>query len=549
MALAALLCLPPSVLGAGPGRAEEAAAAQSATELVSVPLLRGRQEGISRGPGVSDDGRVAVFESFSSFLVRGDTNEVSDVFVRWLDRGRTARISVSAEAVQGDGASFEAVISGDGRTVAFRSAAANLVLGDSNGVDDVFVATLSKDGAERINVSTQAEQANAWSGMAAISASGRFVAFASDADNLVDDDVNGSRDVFVRDRQQRSTELISISGQGGGATGDSTQPALSADGRFVAFVSQSEDLVADDTNGAWDVFVRDRSTDVTQRVSLASNGRASSSDSMDPAISADGRFVVFTSGAGEFDQRCRTFASSVFVRDRDHDRTWCASARPLGEKGTSGATRRVVVQASTPAMSADGRFVVMYTTAGLLLHHLPTRRAVPIGLGREPIGYALIRTEPALDAAGRRLIFVEDPPPGGPKGRRRRRTVKILDRGDPALTVCGNFLTDPGEECDDGAVSAPGLACRADCTLVACGDIDGDGKVATAKDADLLIHAAVRGIECDPRVCDIDNSGGRAGITDGMLLLRMSLDGKGSVRCPLASDTPKPSVATPATTD
>ena len=127
----------------------------------------------------------------------------------------------------------------------------------------------------------------------AISADGRFVAFSSDATNLVPGDTNGTADVFVRDRQTGTTRRVSVGSGGAQGNGLSVDPAISADGRFVAFASDATNLVPGDTNGADDVFVRDRQTGTTRRVSVGSGGAQGDRVSFDPAISADGRFVAF----------------------------------------------------------------------------------------------------------------------------------------------------------------------------------------------------------------------------------------------------------------
>jgi Tol biopolymer transport system component len=154
------------------------------------------------------------------------------------------------------------------------------------------------------------------SGAAAISADGRCVAFASEATNLVAGDTNGAGDVFVRDLRAGGTRRVSVSTAGTQATGPSALPAISADGRYVAFVSRAADLVPGDTNGADDVFLRDVATGVTSRVSATGGGAQVSGVSGSPAISADGRYVAFGSDAAGLAPGPAVWAQDVYLLDR-----------------------------------------------------------------------------------------------------------------------------------------------------------------------------------------------------------------------------------------
>src|SRR5690606_11863360 len=128
-----------------------------------------------------------------------------------------------------------------------------------------------------------------------ISADGRFVAFQSVATNLVPGDTNGNNDVFVHDRQTGVTQRVSVASDGAQGNGISTTASISADGRFVAFQSAASNLVPGDTNGATDVFVHDRQTGVTERVSVASDGAQGNANTSEASLSADGRYVAFQS--------------------------------------------------------------------------------------------------------------------------------------------------------------------------------------------------------------------------------------------------------------
>jgi Tol biopolymer transport system component len=175
-----------------------------------------------------------------------------------LAHDTTERVSLGPGGVQGNEQSSGPAISADGRFVAFQSAASNLVPGDTNGAQDIFVRDRQTGTTRRVSVGPGGVQTNAEasSGVPAISADGRFVAFESDATNLVPGDTNGAIDVFVRDRQTGTTRRISVGPGGVQGNSDSGGPAISADGRFVAFVSNASNLVPGDSNARFDVFVR-----------------------------------------------------------------------------------------------------------------------------------------------------------------------------------------------------------------------------------------------------------------------------------------------------
>lgn len=149
--------------------------------------------------------------------------------------------------------------------------------------------------------SAQAVLPNGPSSAPTISPNGSYIAFASDASNLVQEDTNGVADVFVRDLGTGDVRRVSVNAQGQQANDASASPSISDDGRYVAFESYAQNLVSGDTNNAWDVFVRDRATNVTERVSVASGGTQGDQHSRAPALSGDGKRVVFESQATNLD--------------------------------------------------------------------------------------------------------------------------------------------------------------------------------------------------------------------------------------------------------
>jgi Tol biopolymer transport system component len=196
-------------------------------------------------------------------------------------------VSLTQSGGQGNNDSFGAAVSATGRFIAFQSRASNLVPGDTNGVTDVFVRDLGFGGTvARVSLTPTGGQVNAASQSPAISADGRYVAFVSSASTIVAGDTNGVSDVFVRDRIAGTTELVSLSTAGLAANGSSGQPAISADGRYVAFSSNASNLVANDTNGMEDVFVRDRVARMTDRVSVPPVVGQANSNSFAPDTAA-----------------------------------------------------------------------------------------------------------------------------------------------------------------------------------------------------------------------------------------------------------------------
>jgi Tol biopolymer transport system component len=312
-------------------------------------------------PAISADGRFVVFVSSASNLVAGDTNQLLDVFVRDRVAQVTTRVSVGPGGLQGNGDSFShsPVISAHGRFVAFASFASNLVAGDTNDTEDVFVRDRKLQVTRRESVGPGGLQANSVSLGPAISADGRFVAFWSYANNLVGGDSNGRYDVFVRDRRVQVTRRVSVGPGGRQGNYDSSEPTISADGRFVAFESGASNLVAGDTNHRLDVFVRDRKLQVTRRVSVGSGGQQANTASYFPAISADGRFVVFTSYASNLVVGDTNGTGDVFVRDRMARVTRRVSVGPGGQQANS--------RSFLAAISADGRFVAFASSASNLV--------------------------------------------------------------------------------------------------------------------------------------------------------------------------------------
>jgi Tol biopolymer transport system component len=332
-----------------------AAGSAQTTQRVSVSTSWAQGSFPSTSPSISGDGRFVAFQSDAPELVAGDTNACTDVFVRDRAQAATVRVSVGSGGVEGDGASREAAISADGRFVAFTSSAASLVPGDANLAADVFVRDLSSGTTERVSVDSGGAEASGESERPAISADGRFVAFASLAPDLVQGDANGTWDVFVRDRLTGTTERVSVDASGAEGNGESRDPSISADGRLVAFWSSATNLVAGDSNGRDDVFVRDREDGVTKRVSLESTGGQANDSSRSPRISADGSCVAFSSLASNLVTGDSNQAADVFVRDVPAGLTVRVSLSGVDSEANS--------HSFVGSISADGRIVAFESFA------------------------------------------------------------------------------------------------------------------------------------------------------------------------------------------
>lgn len=245
-------------------------------------------------PAISASGTVIGFESDDTDLVTSDTNGVRDVFVRDRTAGTTERISVSSSERQGNGVSSQGAVSANGRYVAFRSDATNLVPGDTNGEPDVFVRDRVAGTTQRVSVSSAETQGNDFSQDPDISGNGRFVAFDAKASNWPRS--TGAVLTYVRDRTAGTTEMVSVSSServANNTTGGGN-PAISDNGRYVTFSSDAKNLASGDTNNASDIFLRDRTAGTTSRLSVSTSGTQANSSSRTPAISATARVPVVT---------------------------------------------------------------------------------------------------------------------------------------------------------------------------------------------------------------------------------------------------------------
>lgn len=291
------------------------------TTRVSVATGGGEADAESRDPRISPDGRFVVFGSFSRTIVVPHFASNQDIFVHDRALGTTVIVSVPSAGGQANQNCSHADISDDGRFVVFASTATNVVPGDSNQVSDIFLRDVQLGVITRVSLALNGGQSDLESRYPDLSGDASVCAFESMATNLVALDMNPASDVFLRDLNTGVTELVSLASAGTQGNGGSFAPCLSRDGRFVAFHSSAPDLVIGDNNAATDIFVRDRRRGTLVRASVDSSGTEALGLSDDASISADGRFVVFASTAENLILGDNNFVSDVFRRDLLQGRT------------------------------------------------------------------------------------------------------------------------------------------------------------------------------------------------------------------------------------
>ena len=315
----------------------------------------------SYGPTMSADGRFVAFHSYSSNLVSGDTNNVGDVFLWDMQNPILRRVSVTPSGGNGNGHSVNCSLSSDGSTIAFASLANNLVTGDTNAAKDIFVRDLATGITSRVSVDSAGVQGNGASDFPSISADGRFVAFESEATNLVAGDTSGMLDIFVHDRGTGATTRASVSSTGIQGHDDSSGAHISGDGRFVVFLSVAANLVVGDTNVRKDHFLRDRATGMTTRVSVDSAGNQGNHICYGSAISQDGLVIAFSSMSTNLVPNDTNGRRDIFVRERfERPTTYCTSGVT-----TNGCVPSITTTGIPSATGSSGFTVHVTSVEGL----------------------------------------------------------------------------------------------------------------------------------------------------------------------------------------
>jgi Tol biopolymer transport system component len=334
------------------------------TQLASHTPAGQPGNAMSLDPALSADGRIVAFWSVASDLLPGDTNGTYDVFVADMQSGALEMISKSAAGGPSDGPSIHPSLSADGRYVCFNSGTTNLVSPAASGNFAIFVRDRLSGVTELASVNSAGAQANNTSELATISADGRFVAFASYADNLVlGHPFTGMRDIYLHDRTASTTILVSQGPGGALANSSSYESALSGDGRLVAFRSQADNLVPNGTTpGRQHIYVFDRTTGALTLASAAANGQEADGDSYKPSLSANGRFLAFETYSTNLLQPTSPGAATVVVRDLAMGAILDVNKDSLGQP--------ITYPTLQPSLSANGRFVafrsgpVLYNASG-----------------------------------------------------------------------------------------------------------------------------------------------------------------------------------------
>lgn len=347
------------------------------------------------------------WRSVTTFLLIGLIASPGQVSTARMQTGTVTRVSVDTNGVQANAISYYGDISADGRFVAFDSEATNLIVGDANNAGDVFLRDLLLRTTSLVSSTATGTQGNGGSGGPSISADGRYVAFESGATNLTSTpDTNGLTDIYVKDTLTGTVARASLTSTNGEPNNESTYPSISGDGRFVVFHSEATNLVSNDTNGVGDIFVRDLQAGTTIGVSIAGN-----SGGYDGSISLDGRFVVFNSSSTNLVSGDTNGVMDVFVYSMQTGLITRASVNSSGVQGDHSAME--------PSISGDGRYVTFssssnnFTTLDTYGYsHLYVRdmQAGTTTLASYKDGYVMVGESDSseISANGRYIIFSFD---------------------------------------------------------------------------------------------------------------------------------------------
>lgn len=514
------------------------------TWLVSVDSDGNPANHWSYDPTISVDGRYVAFTSAASNLVVGDTNGDYDIFVHDLETGETTRESVKSDGSQAYGNSYDAVFSSDNRYLVIATEA-SLVSEDTNGDFDIYVIDREIRETTRVSVHSDGGQANHNSRYPAVSGDGRYVAFYSDASNLVDDDNNGYRDVFIHDRETGETTPLSVDSYGNEGNNLSQCPSISVEGCYVAFESSASNLVPDDTNSARDIFVYNCGTGQLTRVSVDKDGNQGNHASNYPAISADGRFVAFGSLASNLVPDDTNGFKDIFVHDRQEGEITRVSVDSDGNEGNGNIVFESALSADAHYVtfaSAASNLVPGDTNNALdtFVHDCVTGQTARVSVDSDGNQGDDSSIHPAINANGRYVAFQSDATNLAPGDTNDTTDIFVHDRGELTIEISidikpgddRNFIslkskraipvailsteTFDAQTVDSSTVRFGKTGTEARSPIATLEDVDGDG------DTDMLLNFKPQdtGIECR------DN---RAYLT-GQTFLGQSFEGSDSIK-------------------
>jgi hypothetical protein len=331
------------------------------TELISRAPNGSVGNGKSEDPSISDDARFVVYESTAKNLVNDKTTSNRDIFLYDRITRVTRRIS-APPGEEADSSSFDAEISANGNIVVFASDAGNLVANDTQDHRDIFVYNRATQAISRVSVNSSGVTANGDSDKPGVSADGRYVVFQSVATNLVGSDTNNQTDIFRHDRTTGTTVRVSLDFLGKQVLDyPCEEPVISNDGRYIAFQTRADICPCDDNN-ATDIYLRDMAAGKTEQASVTYWGCSSNGNSYHPSISADGRFVSFSSSASDllYFIDDDNHQDDVFLRDRTKEITERIS---VGNYGAESDDRSVGYGGN---ISSSGRYVAFSSKATTL---------------------------------------------------------------------------------------------------------------------------------------------------------------------------------------
>ncbi len=462
MALSIPILLLTLLVAAGPLASLEPDAGNAAgplTEMVSIGTDGSANKSPASAPSISADGRFVAYESKSSNLVPGDNNKKSDIFVYDRQTGQTTLVSRSSTGELGNQHSTEPDISDDGRFVVFTSKASNFIESASSrkrgdGTHDrgpglsIYLHDRDTGMTRIVSVASDGTPGSGRSWLPSISGNGRFVLWTSHANNLVPGDVNRiKRDPFIHDTMTGVTQFVDLSSQGKHVWSGGSYGAASYDGRYVSFQSKANDLVPNDNNRDFDVFVRDMVLGVTTRVSIGTDGTEGDFIAEKSDISNDGRFVVFQTKSvlvpedtnGKID---------IYVRDMWLNTTSLISLSSTGEQGDQDSTK--------PRMTGDGRFIAFLSKASnlvsddnngkqdLFVHDRHTGETVRASLTAEGGESSGMTTHHSLAADGQFVVFASNAKDLVDQRPGRRSSVYVHELRDFLYFISGTVIDSHG---------------------------------------------------------------------------------------------------------
>ncbi len=399
--------------------------------LTRVTLCNGKElPGDADQPVISRDGQVIAFvytdsgsaassasssttntpidPCTSGLLVTGDTNSKSDVFLLDRQTQKFTRASVSSAGVQANGASQNPRLSADGRFVAFSSDATNLVAGDTNGKTDIFVYDQVTQVTSRINLDQDGKPANDSAANPVISADGRYVAFSSAATNLVTGVTNHVENIYVADRLTGGIERVNVTPSGVEPDAACRYPDMSADGRILAFLSNTKKFLPQGSgSGVQQIYVKDRISGQVGLASLSSTQEEANADNSPPVLSADGLYLAFRSKATNLVTKDRNLMPDVFIRSLASQTTLRLSQTPAGIEGNN--------ESGPPILSGDSQTVAFFTQATNLRELIPVGAVMPVvSLGTQrPQARIGLMADPLAKTLRLRLDLIRNGRSGG----------------------------------------------------------------------------------------------------------------------------------------